>query len=391
MTTFQPLVRIAAPLDGAPGGSLALRPTQRVLPSASRRHNRSLVLSILFHDGPASRSDLARTTGLTRMTISDVIGDLIDEDLVEELGQRADARIGKPAILVGIRSTEFHIVAIDLTEVDIIRGAVMDLAGTIVDQISTRPELLTGDAALTRLRAVCRELLSLSGKPLLGIGIGSPGIVDAAGTIVSAPNLAWANVPLARILGDELGVPVHVANDANAAALGEFAYGGAAEGGLMVLTIGEGIGAGIIVDGTLLRGHRLAAGEIGHVTVDPLGAACACGRRGCLEAEVSVSRLRARLAGLDPESSDAVLASVGHRLGGVLAPIVSALNLQEVLVSAPADLFDGVLLAETLHTIRERTLPEVTGGFDMRMAVLGEEAALKGAAVLVLIGELGFS
>jgi predicted NBD/HSP70 family sugar kinase len=182
-----------------------------------------------------------------------------------------------------------------------------------------------------------------------------------------------------------------VANDANIAALGEFTFGGAAGDGLLVLTVGEGVGAGIMVDGARVRGHADAAGELGHVTVVDDGEPCACGRRGCLETVLSVPALRRAVDGLDTEASDAVLASVGRTLGIALAPVVSALNLAEVLVSGPADLLDGPLREAAFETIRSRTMPVIGSGLQVRMATLDEDVVLAGAAVLVLSGQLGVS
>src|SRR5690606_8611355 len=197
-----------------------------------------------------------------------------------------------------------------------------------------------------------------------------------------------------------LGVPVHVANDANAAVLGEFTYGGASGSGLLLLTVGEGVGAGIVLDGALVQGYRDAAGELGHVTVvddrdevdgSPLGPPlpCAGGRRGCLETVLSVPALRRRVAGLDPQSADAALASVGRRLGIVLAPVASALNLSEVILSGPPDLLDGPLRTAALEAVKERTMPAISSDLELRMTTLGEDGALTGAAVLVLSGQLG--
>lgn len=361
-----------------------------------------MVLQQLFHEGPGSRADLARSTGLTRVTVSDLINDLIGEGLVAELGQgsRAQGKVGKPGMLVGLRTQAFQIVAVDLSDDELMHGALLDLSGAVVEQHSTSMAAQRGDAAVSSLIDFCRALIAKATRPLLGVGVGSPGIIDAKGTVLQAPNRDWFDLPLAATLTAELGVPVHVANDADTAALGEYTYGGAAGSGLLVLTIGQGVGAGIVLDGALVQGHADAAGELGHVTAlderdesgdSPLGAPlpCACGRTGCLETLLSVPALRRRVAGLDPRSTDAALASVGRRLGIVLAPVVSALNLVEVVLSGPADLLDGSLRHAALEAIQERTMPVTSRDLQLRMTTLGEAGALSGAAVLVLSGQLG--
>ncbi|MCL3860388.1 ROK family transcriptional regulator [Actinotalea sp. K2] len=382
------------------GWGKALRPTTKVLPEHARAHNRSMVLAHLFHAGPGSRADLARSTGLTRVTVSDLVASLMAEGLVAELGVRPEGRVGKPATLVGLRTDSFQIVAVDLADDERMHGAVLDLAGLVVERRSTAVDGRTGESAVRALTDFCAELVEAATCPVLGVGVGSPGVIDAAGTVLEAPNRGWYDVPLASTLESALGVPVHVANDANTAVLGEFTYGGATGSGLLVLTVGEGVGAGIVLDGALVKGHRHAAGELGHVTVvderddvdgAPLGPAleCACGRRGCLETVLSVPALRRRVAGLDPQSTDAALASVGRRLGILLAPVVSALNLSEVVFSGPPDLLDGPLRSAALESLRERTMPVISSTLELRMTTLGEDGALSGAAVLVLSGQLG--
>ena len=379
-----------------------LRSTAKVLPEHARAANRAMVLQLLFHAGPRSRADLARATGLTRVTISDLVATLLAEGLVTELGQRVEGRPGKPGTLVGLRTDAFQIVAVDLADDACMHGAVLDLSGTVLERRKTPAQGRTGEDAVQALIDLCRELVAAATHPVLGVGVGSPGVVDPAGRVVEAPNRGWYDVPLAERLTAALELPVHVANDANTAALGEFTFGGASGSGLLVLTVGLGVGAGIVLDGALVQGHDHAAGELGHVTaVDerddhdqaPLGRPlpCACGRSGCLETVLSVPAVRRRVAGLDAEATAAALASVGRRLGIVLAPVVSALNLSEVVLCGPAELLDGPLREAALATLRERTIPVVSSTVQLRMTSLNEHGALSGAAVLVLSGQLGVS
>ncbi|HWJ85490.1 MAG TPA: ROK family transcriptional regulator [Cellulomonas sp.] len=368
-----------------------LRPTAKALPEHARAHNRSMVLAHLFHEGPSSRADVARSTGLTRVTVSSLVDDLMAEGLVTELGVRSEGKVGKPATLVGMQTEAFQIVAVDLTDDSRLLGAVMTLVGDVLHRLSVPLEGRTGDAVVELTETLCRDLLALADRPVLGVGLSSPGVIDNDGRVVQAPNRGWFDVPLAALLSERLAVPVHVANDANTRALAEFTYG-EAEGGSMVVTVGQGVGAGIVVDGALVVGRHHAAGEIGHVTVvDDEPDECACGRRGCLETVLSVPALRRRTSGLAPQESDAVLASVGRLLGFALAPVVSALDLGEVLLSGPPELLDGPLREAALDAVRARTMPVIGQSFALRMGTLDEDGALAGAAVLVLAGQLGVS
>jgi predicted NBD/HSP70 family sugar kinase len=369
-----------------------LRPRRKLLQEDARRHHRSLLLQQLFREGPASRADLARATGLTRVTASDLVGELVGEGLVEELGAPVESRVGKPPTLVGLAADSTHLIGIDLSGSDRMVGAVINLAGRVLARHELPLEGARGEAAVALVHRLAATLIAMTDRPVLGVGVGSPGVVDAAGTVIDAPNLAWAETPLAASLASALGLPVFVANDANTAVLGEHTFGESGDGGLMVLRVGTGVGAGLVLEGSLLHGHRGAAGEIGHVVVDPEGERCACSRTGCLETLLAVPRLRRRIeehGGL--EEAAALLARVGEQLGIVLAPVVGTLNLHELVLSGPPELLDGPLREAADRVIRERTMPVSSAGLVVRTSTLGEDVVAMGAAVLVLAGELGVS
>jgi predicted NBD/HSP70 family sugar kinase len=370
----------------------SLRTTAKSLPEHSRGHNRSLVLQTLYSAGAMSRADLARATGLTRVTISDLVAELLGDALVVEQGTRDEARPGKPATLVDIDRTGFRILGIDLSAHDAFRGALLDLDGRVHERVTTPLDGATGEAAVVKVIDLARDLAARAPVPILGVGIGSPGVVDLAGTVLTAPNLGWRDLPLQQRLTEELDLPTLVANDANVAALAEHSFGDALSD-TMVVKIGNGVGAGLLVGGTLLSGARFSAGEIGHVVVGTDGGeACACGKRGCLETWLATPRLEARLAVATSEAERTeVLARAGERLGIALAPIVGALDLAEVVLSGPAHLLDGPLARAALDTLRSRTMAEFHGDLALRGSALGEDIVMRGAAAMVLSGRLGVS
>jgi predicted NBD/HSP70 family sugar kinase len=372
------------------GPRRVLRPSVKVLPEQARAHNRSLVLQTLYRSGPLSRADLARETALTRVTVGDLVAELIDEQLALELGTRVDAsRPGKPATLLDLNRDGHRIVGIDLGDTEVFRGALTDLDGTILDRRSIDARGLVGEDAAAAALALARELTAIADRPVLGVGIGSPGIVDLAGCVLTAPNRGWSDLALQARLQAELGLPVIVANDANAAALAEYGFAGASAD-LMLVMVGYGVGAGLLLDGTPLFGSRFAAGEIGHVVVGTDGGeACACGKHGCLETWLAVPRLQARIAAGEPR--EAVLRQAGERLGIALAPIVGALNLSEVVLSGPVELLDGTLAEATVDTLRQRTMEQFHGDLTVRLTTLGDDIVTRGAAVMVLSARLGVS
>lgn len=371
-----------------------LRASGKVLPEHARGHNRSLVLQTLYTQGAQSRADVARQTGLTRVTVSDLVAELIGEGLVVELGQREDARPGKPATLIDVDRTGFHIVALDLSEHTRFRGAVLDLDGGIVAQAEVALDGATGERAVELVLELLDGLLALTNARVLGIGVGSPGVVEPNGVVHSAPNLGWTDLPLQERLAAAFHLPVHVANDANVAVLAEHA---SAPGDLILVKVGHGVGAGLIVGGRPVLGAGSAAGEIGHVVVGTDGGPrCACGKHGCLEAWLAVPRLSAELERLGTTDATAsareeTLREAGRRLGIVLAPVVGALNLSEVVLSGPAELLDGPLIEATVETLRNRTMAEHHRDLRLRMTAHGQDIVLRGAAVMVLSGQLGVS
>lgn len=381
-------------IESAPafGAGRALRRGTRVLPEHARTHNRSLLLQTLFHGGAMSRADLARHSGLTRVTVSDLIAELIADGYVAERGVRAASGPGKPAILVDLDRTGHQIVGIDLSGPDEFIGAVLTLDGEIVERRRlARPAAADGDAAVEAVVTLANDLLTAATAPVLGVGVGTPGVVNPAGTVLSAPNVGWSLLPLQRILEERLGVPVLVANDANAAVLAEYTYGRGGDD-LMLIKVGRGVGAALLTGGRLLLGSHFAAGEFGHVTVGTDGGPrCACGKDGCLEAWLSVPSLGTRLAAAAPAAREGVLRDAGERLGIAVAPIVGALDLPEIVLSGPSELLDGPLARATVETLRTRTLAEFHDGVRVRMTEQGQDIVLRGAAVVVLSGQLGVS
>jgi predicted NBD/HSP70 family sugar kinase len=385
-------MQVATPSrDSVSPARRALRVTSKALPEHNRFHNRSLILQTLFHGGAMSRADLARESGLTRVTVSDLVSELSAEGIVEDLGTRVDARVGKPATLVGIRPNAFHIITLDLSSDERFVGVVVNLRGEILHRAEIHVEGKRGEDAVQLVMDLYRRLAELATVRILGVGVGTPGIVDDHGVIQEAPNLGWYGLDLRGRLAAEHGGPVYVGNDANAAALGVHTFHEASDRSIMVITIEHGVGVGLIIGGALVVGDQFAAGEIGHLIVDENGELCACGRRGCLELSLAAPHLRERLADAAPAERTAILGDAGRSLGVALAPIVSALNLNDIVMCGPSELLDGPLLEAARDTIRTRTLSAVSNGLDMRMAKGGEDLRLVGAAAHVLSAELGVS
>lgn len=369
--------------------SAPLRRTTKVLPADARRHNRALVLQSLFTGGSRSRADIARESGLTPVTVSALIGELLAAGLIEETGARPEARVGKPATLVRLRAESTTTAALDLSDDQQVRAALIDVGGRVLSRRSQPWSGRRGREAQDLVLSLARDLCAGAPHPVVGLGVATPGVVDRRGVVLQAPNLGWTGVALADDLRAALDVPVHVLNDANAAALGVHSFGGADGSGSLVLTVGGGVGAGLLLEGRLLVGERSAAGELGHVTVTDDGEPCSCGRTGCLETVLAVPRLRRRLAEAGDGERDAVLADAGRLLGAALAPVVATLDLREVVLSGPVDLLDGALRDALVAAIRRRTFAVDAHDLVVRLSPLGDDVGLVGAAATVLAAELG--
>jgi predicted NBD/HSP70 family sugar kinase len=357
-------------------------------PEDARRANRSLLLGTLHRDGPVSRADLAKVTGLTRATVSAVVRELIDESLVEELGLREGSSVGKPATLVGIDADGRHVLCVDVSSPTQLVGALVSLDGKVVVRRTYERQGKTGRAAVALVKKICKDLVADADHELLGIAIATPGIVDAAGVVTTAAHLGWSQLPLADELRTAFDLPVAVLNDANAAALAELTFGGTATCHLICVRVDEGVGAGLVLDGRLFTGTSNAAGEIGHVVVNPDGAMCACGKRGCLETEVSEVLLNRRLQAADADER-AILHGAGEHLGAALATVLSALDLTEVVLSGAAPVTTETFRSAAHATIAARTMPALADRLVVRPGSFGFDDVIVGAAARVLDLELG--
>lgn len=372
----------------------------------SRRNNLRTTLELVSTEGATSRAEISRQTGLTRAAVSSLVAELIDQGLLRELGQGTSAG-GKPPTLLSLNERGRDIVAVDLGHRPF-RAALVDLSGRIHARLDA-PQIDSGrnpkgasarDAAIEMIGSI----IDKSQAPVLGIGVGTPGVVDAAGRVIEAANLDWHQLDLAGELRKRFPIPVSIANDAQVAALAEFRRHPADRQNLVLVKLGRGVGAGVVVNGTLHRGDHAAAGEIGHVQVVSNGETCSCGNRGCLETVASIPAILRRL-GADPERHawDALalagvageepvrraLSEAGQHLGAVLANVVALLDVGHVVLAPELRNAGDVLVDEVRAAIRQRVLPATADLIEVEISSLGGDLVLAGAASAVLADRLG--
>ncbi|CAN5284739.1 ROK family transcriptional regulator [soil metagenome] len=312
--------------------------------------NRSAVLAHLGAQGPASRADLARALAVSPALMTQLTKELLAEGLVVEL-DHSPSQGGRPARMLGLATSAGRAIGVKVVA-DHVACVEVGLDGAVLRSAS-EPFDASAATMLADLAALLERFVTGGGDaPVLGIGVGVPGTVDRQGNgIVDSTQLGWNQVPIGVTLRRELGLPVLVENNVNALAMAERLYGvGRRHQSFLVVTIGTGVGAGIVVDGVVLRGSGGGAGEIGHTPVLEDGPLCSCGNRGCLEAIIGEHALLATarergivgaLSGISEVraaadagdiAATALFSEAGHLLGRILAGIVQTLDPEVVIV-----------------------------------------------------------
>ena len=286
---------------------------QKLTRDESKLHNQRLALKLIYTQGDISRADIARATGLTRTTVSATAVELIEAGLVEEVGQGPSAG-GKPPTLLRVVSDARYTLGVDLSGATF-QGAVFDFRGNIVQRASVQPAPSDDPMTLEPVWALIDTLLAATDRPVLGIGVGLPGLIDSRqGVVLQAVNRGWCDLPLGDLLHQRYGLPVYLTNDSQAAALAEVTFAnpiGVRD--LAVILIDQGISAGIVIDGRVYQGgNRLGASEIGHIRVVEGGEPCACGHSGCLETVASLGAIVRRAQTIYSNQPESIL----HHLVG---------------------------------------------------------------------------
>jgi len=373
----------------------------------TRVHNERLVVRTLYDLGPISRAEVARLTGLTRTTVSDVVTTLLDDGVVREIG-RGPSSGGKAPILLEVDDDARLVVGLDLGE-EHFAGSLVNLRGDIRRTVELAVDGRDGDAALALVFDLLDRLLDGTTAPLLGIGIGTPGLVDSrTGTIRRAVNLDWRDLPLGEIVAERYTVPVNVANDSQAAALAEYTYaGGDRVPNLIAIRVGRGVGAGLILRGALFQGDGSGAGEIGHVVVDDDGALCRCGRTGCLETVAGMRAIEARAASVTGRPTDlaavrtaleageawatAIADDAGGALGRAIAGLIGALDVRRIVLLGPVTDLGQAWLSAVRREATSRALALLADDIEIAVARPTTNVVIRGASALLVARELGLS
>ena len=378
--------------------------------------NRQVILQQMRHLGPASCTQLAKKTHLSKATVSRILSQMIDEGLIEEV-RTSKSGVGRPNVLLQLAARARHAVGIELTS----NYARISLTDINAHPLKQRIQPLYNqdvEQTVIQLAMVVKELArGLSQTQLAGVGIAVPGMVDSKRGIVSMelPS-GWQDVPLVEHLEEFTGLPVSVINQAQAAAWGEKWNGkDQSISDLLYIRLGTVVDAGLVINGHLHSGKTLTAGAIGHMTLDPGGVECSCGNHGCLNTVASTPAILASTRALIKDERTSlmmgmvdgnpslltldhlmqavhagddlairVVNATGRAVGVIVASLFNLLNLEKVILGGPFSAAGNALLFPLQDEVSRRALPSVMVYGRIELSGLGADAASIGAASLVL-------
>jgi predicted NBD/HSP70 family sugar kinase len=375
-----------------------------------REQNRRRVLDAMRELGVASRAAIARHTGLSRSTVSSLVGELQAAGLVVDRRDGAEpqekTRGGRPPMPIALDRSAGVALGIDFGKRHLAVAAA-DLSHSILAESSREmPEGYDSRSGLEGATVLVHEVLESAGinrDSVIGVGLGLPGPINlATGTVGSSAILpGWVGVQIADQMSERLGFPVLVDNDANLGALSELHWGaGRGASSLAYLKVATGIGAGLVIEGRLFRGVGGTAGEIGHTMIDETGAICRCGSRGCLETlaaapaivealrpslgdDLSAEDVLERAANGDPGCRRAI-GDAGRYIGSALADLCNLVNPQRIVVGGSIGSSGDVLLDPMRDVLRHRAIPSAGEDVEIVPSELGDRAELLGTVALVL-------
>jgi N-acetylglucosamine repressor len=360
-----------------------------------RNQNRALVINLLRLHGSLSRTAISERTQLAPSALTRLTRDLLAEGLVIEIGMSSSTG-GRPAVLVALNPEYCRTIGVKVERTRVLAAAV-DLTGAIRE----RAEVLfkTPPSPASVITAIEKLAKELTFDHVLGIGISVSGFVDpATGVDLYSPILGWRNVPLRDPIAERIGLPVWIENDVNALALAERWYGAGRDfNHFICITVGEGIGAGIVIGGEIYRGAFGGAGELGHITIDPDGPVCRCQERGCLEVYASdfflaeeASRLGyTDIQGLIDAARDSgteaqqVFACMGRYLGLGAKNLVNLLNPEAVILGGERMDASDLFMSAIEDEVRRHSFPSEAERLQIVQTELGSDGFLIGSATLV--------
>jgi N-acetylglucosamine repressor len=374
-----------------------------------RAINRSSVLNTIRTMGPISRKEITKHTSLSAATITGITAVLIDEGLVFEK-ETGDSSGGRRPILLALNKQSRYMIGVKLS-VDHITAALTDLEATVLNKRTVQLPSHDLQPTVEALGQVVTDLIvnqEISKDKILGVGIGLAGIVDAEnGVLRHSPIYGWRDVPLVDLLQQQLDIPIFLDNDVNTFTLTEKWFGlGSGIDNFLIVTVGRGVGMGMVMNGSLYHGSRGGAGELGHTVIDPSGPLCACGKRGCLEAYASdpaMLNMAAEaykrgelpqpvktvedLLSLAEQGNPAVqkiFRTAGSTLGQGIANLINIFNPELIILSGEGVRYGDHLFKPMREALQGLAMPGLIDDTQIVIDAWDDDAWARGAAGIVL-------
>ncbi len=385
-----------------------------------RETNLSTVLRLIHAKSPISRAQLAVISGLNKSTVSSLVDELLEQNLIHETGSNA-GMAGRPATWLEINPQAGMIVGVELG-VDFVSVAVTDFLGAVLWRHKEDADPTEGqEKMLGQTIGIVKEAMAANKKRssrFFGLGLATPGTVDLnEGVLIFAPNLHWRDVPFRKIFSEQTKLKIFVENDANAAATAEHLFGIARQcQDFIFVFAGVGIGGGFFLNGNLYRGRNGYAGEIGHspIMAGQSQTICHCGNRGCWETYANqysiIQRVQARLevkrsslipklmaeqneqlsiplikqaADLgDNEAIDSFV-EAGHAMGQGFASLINIFNPEKIILGGPLSIAGDYLLPAIKKSATMHSLSEISNQAEVLLSSYGADASLIGAIAIV--------
>lgn len=379
-----------------------------------RRLNRAAVLRLLFLQGPLNRVVLAGLTGLSSASVTNVVGDLLEEELVIEVGtEESDG--GRPRVLLKVNPDFGIVIGVDVGETKIrIEGFDLEMREAAGVEVSLHPQEHEAAVIMERIGLALRELqerLESDGHRVLGVGVAVPGVVEHdRDDSVHAPGIGWRAVPVGRLLREAIDLPLLVENGAKTLGQAEMWLGAGRGARHAVVTLwGTGVGAAVFADGVLYRGAASSAGEWGHTNLVVGGKSCRCGAVGCLEAYIGAEALltewaasdssvalppefdqeiwiqRLLRAATESEAAAALLDRTATYFGTAAANLVNVFNPERIIIGGWTGLALGpLLLPKIREVVNTQALDYSATRATVEVAKVGGDAVALSASTLVV-------
>jgi len=388
-----------------------------------RENNLSTILRyIFFNSSPVFRAQLAERIGLNKSTVSSLVQELMERNLIHETGMNSIGNLGRPATFLEVDPQAGFIIGVDLG-LEFISIMIADFKGKTVWQrkipinsIKSQEETITRTNELIQdAITICKE----KNNRILGLGVAVPGMVDTnEGVLIYAPHLDWHDVPFKKIFSESTGLDVvYIENDANASAIGEHLYGVARETmDFIFVFAGIGIGSGLFLKGKLYSGMNGYAGEVGHMPIiaEPFQNQCDCGNLGCWETYANqnlfIQRMQEKLKtkknaiissimaaqneplsisvlkrAADENDSDSIeiFREAGRAIGIGIAGLINIFNPDKVIVGGPMSISGDHLLPAINESVKNHSLPVLNKDVEILISAFGPDATVIGSVALV--------